>query len=102
MLVQFQKGKFWTASPSRWCGWIRWAFRHREHIPTNRTRFTSYDKAIVSVTRSKNDRIPPTSDKPVGLFIVIDECQNVAARARGHPEKPTARAGRAPATRSET
>jgi superfamily II DNA or RNA helicase len=103
MLVQFQK-EFWTrfSIPLVRLDSLG-ILRIREQIPTNQNPFHYYDKVIVSVDTLKNDREYSQYLKNASWdIIVIDECQNVAERARGAQKSQRARLAERLATRSET
>ena len=103
MLVQFQK-EFWTRFSIPLVRLDSVGIqRVRQQIPTNQNPFHHYDKAIVSVDTLKNDReYRFYLDHANWDVIVIDECQNVAERAKGAQRSQRARLANRLATRSDT
>ena len=102
MLVQFQK-EFWTRFSIPLVRLDSVGIqRIREQIPTNQNPFHDYDRAIVSVDTLKNDRDYREYLENANWDIIIDECQNVAERARGAQKSQRARLAERLATRSET
>ncbi|MCP9808362.1 DEAD/DEAH box helicase [Cyanobium sp. HWJ4-Hawea] len=103
MVGQFQK-EFWTrfSIPLVRLDSVN-IQRIRKDLPTNQNPFHYYDKAIVSVDTLKNDReYRFYLDNANWDIIVIDECQNVAERAKGAQKSQRAKLADRLATRSET
>ena len=103
MLVQFQK-EFWTrfSIPLVRLDSLE-IQRIRAKVSTSENPFHYCNKAIVSVDTLKNDRdYRYYLDNASWDIIVIDECQNVAERAKGAQKSQRARLAERLATRSET
>ena len=103
MLVQFQK-EFWTRFSIPLVRLDSLAIqRIRVKVSTSENPFHYYNKAIVSVDTLKNDRDYRYYLESANWdIIVIDECQNVAERAKGSQKSQRARLAERLATRSET
>jgi hypothetical protein len=103
MLVQFQK-EFWTRFSIPLVRLDSVGIqRIREQIPGNQNPFHYFDKTIVSVDTLKNDReYRVYLDNASWDIIVIDECQNVAERARGAQKSQRAKLAECLATWTET
>jgi superfamily II DNA or RNA helicase len=104
MLGQFQK-EFWTRFSIPLVRLDSTGIqRIREQIPGNANPFHHFDRTIVSVDTLKNDReYRVYLDEASWDIIVIDECQNVAARGKSAAQNSQrARLAKRLATRSDT
>ena len=86
-----------------WSGSTRWALRVRNRIPANHNPFNHFDRSIISIdTLKSNLEYRNYLENAWWDIIVIDECQNVAARAGEEGVSRRARLARMLATRSDT
>ncbi|MCT0210295.1 MAG: helicase [Cyanobium sp.] len=103
MLVQFQK-EFWTRFSIPLVRLDSETIQKvRAKVSTSQNVFHYYDKTIVSIDTLKNDReYRYYLENASWDIIVIDECQNVAERAKGAQKSQRARLANRLATRSDT